>query len=255
MIHEGIAVRASVNVRDVFGVHESCAMGDPKILYEDNHLLLVDKPAGWATMGLPSDRETLLTWLKSWLKKRDAKPGNVYLGVVSRLDVPVSGVVLVAKTSKAAARLTEQFRTRSVSKVYWAVVEGHVSQAQGTLRHFLRSDERFRRVHITHANDPRAQEAVLSFSQIEAAGNVTLLEVRPHTGRKHQIRIQLAAIGHPIVGDQKYGAKQPFREGIALHSRRIEFIHPVRKTPIVIEAPVPASWNRLPFSWSRITQQ
>lgn len=230
-------------------------MSEPKVLYEDNHVLLVDKPAGWATMGLPSDRQTLLTWLKNWLKKRDSKPGNVYLGVVSRLDVPVSGVVLIAKTSKAAARLNEQFRTRSVSKVYWAVVEGRVSQSQGTLRHFLRSDERFRRVHLTHANDPTAHEAVLSFSRIETAKGLTLLEVHPHTGRKHQIRIQLAAMGHPIVGDQKYGAKQAFREGIALHSRRIEFVHPVRKTPIAIEAPVPASWDRLPFTWSQIRRQ
>ncbi|MGQ9505763.1 MAG: RluA family pseudouridine synthase [Thermogutta sp.] len=229
-------------------------MSLPNILYEDNHVLVVDKPAGWATMGLPQDRETLLTWLKDFLKKRDSKPGNVYLGVVSRLDVPVSGVVLIAKTSKAAARLAEQFRTRNVSKVYWAVVEGYVQQTQGTLRHFLRGDERFRRVHVTHAHDPNAQEAILVFNRMEVCSGLTLLEVHPHTGRKHQIRIQLATIGHPILGDQKYGAKQPFSGGIALHSRRIEFVHPVRKIPIVVESAVPANWRRLPFAWSQIGQ-
>jgi len=227
-------------------------MSDLEILYEDNHLLVVNKPAGWATMGLPQDQETLLTRLKKWLKERDSKPGNVYLGVVSRLDVPVSGAVLIAKTSKAAARLTEQFRTRSVSKVYWAVVEGHVPQSSGILRHFLRSDERFRRVHITNAHDPNALEAVLSFTQIASTGGLTLLEVQPETGRKHQIRIQLATMGRPILGDQKYGAKRSFSEGIALHSRRIEFIHPVRKQPLAIEAPIPPSWDRLPFLWSEI---
>jgi len=227
-------------------------MSDFQILYEDNHLLVVDKPAGWATMGLPKDQETLLTRLKKWLKKRDSKPGNIYLGVVSRLDVPVSGAVLIAKTSKAASRLTEQFRTRSVCKVYWAIVEGHVPQSSGSLRHFLKSDERFRRVHITNAHDPDALEAVLSFKWIANASGLTLLQVQPHTGRKHQIRIQLAAMGHPILGDQKYGAKRSFPQGIALHSRRIEFIHPVRKQPMAIEAPIPPSWDKLPFSWPEI---
>ncbi len=230
-------------------------MGDPEILYEDNHLLAVNKSAGLATMGLPEDQETLLSWLKSWLKRRDAKPGNVYLGVVSRLDVPVSGVVLIAKTSKAAARLTEQFRTRSVSKIYWAIVEGRVPQPAGTLRHFLRSDERFRRVHVTHAHDPDGQEAVLSYKQLAASRGLTLLEVHPHTGRKHQIRIQLAVMGCPILGDQKYGAKQAFAEGIALHSRRIEFTHPVRKESMAIEAPLPVSWAKLPFAWSEISSR
>lgn len=229
-------------------------MSLPNILYEDNHVLVVDKPAGWATMGLPPNRETLLTWLKDFLKKRDSKPGNVYLGIVSRLDVPVSGVVLVAKTSKAAARLTEQFRTRNVSKVYWAVVEGYVHHDQATLRHFLRSDQRFRRVHVTNAHDPDADEAVLSFKRLEIKSGLSLLEIHPYTGRKHQIRIQLATIGHPILGDQKYGAKQPFSGGIALHSRRIEFLHPVRKIPMVVESPVPVNWQKLPFTWSQIGQ-
>lgn len=219
----------------------------PTILYEDRHIIAVNKPAGWATMGLPQGRQTLLTWLKQWIKARDAKVGNVYLGVVSRLDTPVTGVVLLAKTSKAAARLTEQFRQRKVTKTYWAVVEGKWPDSEGTLRHWIRHDPRFHRVHITHAKDPDGLEAILNYRVLAARGRMTLLELHPQTGRKHQIRAQLSACGHPIVGDQKYGAKTSFPVGIALHARRLEFAHPVGCQPITVEAPVPKYWAQLGF--------
>lgn len=219
----------------------------PTILYEDRHIIAVNKPAGWATMGLPQGRQTLLTWLKQWMQKREAKLGNVYLGVVSRLDTPVTGVVLLAKTSKAAARLTEQFRQRTVIKTYWAVVERQWHNQEGTLRHWIRQDSRFHRVHITHAKDPDGEEAVLSYRVLATRDDMTLLEVRPQTGRKHQIRVQLSACGHPIVGDQKYGAKTGFPVGIALHARRLEFAHPVGSEPVVVEAPLPEYWRHLGF--------
>lgn len=215
---------------------------DPEILLEDRHILVVNKPAGLATMGLPQGQPTLLTWLKAFLKQRDAKPGNVYLGVVSRLDTPVTGVVLLAKTSKAAARLNEQFRQRSVEKTYWALVEGRCEELEGVLHHRIRHDPRFRRVYITFAQDPDADEATLRYRVLAQGNQITLLEVYPETGRKHQIRVQLAAWKHPIVGDRKYGAKTPFPEGIALHARSLVFGHPISKDRVAVAAPLPRAW-------------
>ncbi|ASV75296.1 tRNA pseudouridine synthase C, group TruC1-like protein [Thermogutta terrifontis] len=218
---------------------------EPTILYEDRHVLVVNKPAGWVTMGLPEGQETLLTWLKRMIKERDSKPGNVFLGIVSRLDTPVTGAVLLAKTSKAAARLAEQFRQRTVSKIYWAIVEGKWPKPEGTLLHWIKHDPRFRRVHITHAKDPDAEEAVLSYRLLEASPQCSLLELAPQTGRKHQIRIQLSSCGHPILGDRKYGAKNLFPTGIALHAKQITFLHPVEKTPKTVEAPLPPYWRSI----------
>ena len=214
------------------------------ILHEDNHLLVVNKPVGLPTMGVAKELPSLLSQAKADLKRRYDKPGNVYLGVVSRLDTPVSGVVLLAKTSKAAARLCEQFRERKVRKTYWAVVEGLPAKQQEELHTWLRKDERHRRVHVSIASAKGAQEAILSYSLTKRFRATSLLEIELLTGRKHQIRVQFAHIKHPIVGDRKYGSNIFFPQGIALHARSVRFQHPVQKNEITIQAPLPDSWSK-----------
>lgn len=212
------------------------------VLYEDNHVLAVSKPAGLPTMGVPENEPSLLKTAKEWIKQRYAKPGNVYLGVVSRLDAPVTGVVLLARTSKAANRLTQQFRSREVEKVYWAIVEGAIEPRQGRLTNWLMAHGRHRRMLVVGPSIEGAKEAALNYERLRRLGAHSLLEVRLETGRKHQIRIQLADRGHPVLGDYKYGAHVKFPQGIALHSRRVTFQHPVRDERISIEAPVPDVW-------------
>jgi RluA family pseudouridine synthase len=214
-----------------------------EVLYEDNHLLAVNKPAMLATMGVDAATPSLLSVAKEWLRRKYDKPGNVYLGIVSRLDGPVTGVVVIAKTSKAAARLSEAFRARAVRKIYLAVVEGEMAEPRGLLEHYLRKDERHRKVHATHAGHPEAQEARLTYRGLSSTGGATLLEVELETGRKHQIRVQLSKTGHPIFGDRKYGAATAFPRGIALHALRLELDHPVRREPLVLSAPLPRSWR------------
>jgi 23S rRNA pseudouridine1911/1915/1917 synthase len=238
------------------------------VLFEDNHVLAVNKPAMLPTMGVAEDRPSLLAAAKDYIRRKYHKPGNVYLGIVSRLDAPVTGVVLLARTSKAAGRLAAQFRDRAVEKVYWALVEGDVDPPAGRLTDYLRKDERHRRMHIARPNTVGAQTAELTYRvlgedketrrqgdrerPVESASlpvavspDVSLLEVRPLTGRKHQIRVQLSQAGIPIVGDRKYGGKRPFPAGIALHARRLVIAHPVSKMQLEIEAPLPASWRGL----------
>jgi 23S rRNA pseudouridine1911/1915/1917 synthase len=236
------------------------------ILYEDNHLLALNKPAMLPTMGVAENKPSLLSWAKEYVRRKYAKPGNVYLGVVSRLDAPVTGVVLLARTSKSAARLTQQFRDRTVEKIYWALVVGVVDPPTGRLCHHVRKDERHRRMHICAADAPGAQLAELTYRLLSTAGptesqqsaaigqahaargkhgpagSCRLVEIQLLTGRKHQIRLQLADAGLPIVGDRKYGSRRTFPTGIALHAQRLVFEHPVRKMPLAIEAPLPASW-------------
>ncbi len=214
------------------------------VLYEDNHLLAVVKPAGLPTMGTPEGRPTLLTLAKEYVKRRYQKPGNVYLGVVSRLDAPVTGVVLLARTSKAAARLTEQFRSRGVEKTYWAIAEGIVEPADGRLVDWLAEDERHRRMHIVGPTMPGAKEARLAYRRLSIVVGNCWLEVELETGRKHQIRLQLAHHGHPVVGDRKYGGRVPFSHGIALHARRLVVSHPTTGEPVDLEAPLPPAWRR-----------
>lgn len=216
-----------------------------EILYEDNHLLALAKPAGLPTMGVAPQVPSLLALAKDYLKHRYSKPGNVYLGVVSRLDAPVTGVVLFARTSKAARRLTEQFRTGEVQKEYWAAVEGEVPQREGQCLDWLVHDDRHRRVHVTEAGRPGAQEARLSFRRLRTAFGLSVLEIELHTGRKHQIRVQLAHRGFPVVGDRKYGSRRSFPSGIALHARRLVVVHPVRHEPLEFIVPLPASWSSL----------
>ena len=219
----------------------------PEILYEDNHCLAVNKPAGLLTPGDETGAPTLLDWARADLKARHGKPGNVFVGLVHRLDRPVSGVVLLARTSKAAARLSEQFRSGQVEKLYWAIVEGIVRDDIGEWVDTLAKDERTNVVRVVPAGGAGGREARLAFRVLERRGGKTTLELRPITGRSHQLRVQLATRGWPIVGDRKYGASSTLRalDGgarIALHARALRFSHPTRREEIAVTAPVPADW-------------
>lgn len=214
-----------------------------KVLYEDNHLLVVDKPAGLITQGASAGEDSLVRQAQAYLKQKYQKPGNVYVGVVSRLDAVVSGVVVLARTSKAAERLSATFRDREAGKTYWALVSGQ-PPASGELRDWLIKDERQQRVMVTKPQTHGAKEALL---RLQKRGDVTggsWLEVELLTGRKHQIRVQLASRGWPIFGDAKYGSRTPFEAGIALHARRLSLEHPVQKTLLSLEAETPHAWRR-----------
>lgn len=213
------------------------------VLFEDNHLLAVVKPAGLPTMGVEAGRVSLVTLARDYLKAKYGKPGNVYLGVVSRLDAASSGVIVLARTSKAAARLSELFRRGDVEKTYWALVEGRPEPPEDSCTDWLVKDEQQMKMVISTPHQAGAQEARLRYRTLRKLPRETLLEVRLETGRKHQIRVQLARCGHPVLGDRKYGAKTDFPRGIALHSRQLELEHPVRKTPLRLEAPLPAAWR------------
>lgn len=214
-----------------------------EVLYEDNHCLAVAKPAGIPSTHFDGTAETLDRVAKAYLKERYAKPGNVFLGIVHRLDKPTSGVLLFARTSKAAARLAEQFRDGAVEKVYWGVVEGEVAEQAGTLEDWLRKDSDAGRVEVVAANAPGAKAAVVHYHRRAGYGRLTLLELRPQTGRTHQLRVQLASRGHPVVGDFKYGSEEPFAGGIALHARSLTFLHPIRQEPITLTADLPHTWR------------
>lgn len=218
--------------------------GGLEILYEDNHLLAVNKPAGLPTMGVSAGQRSLVVLAKHYIKHRHGKPGNVYLGVMSRLDAPASGVVLLARTSKAAARLTEQFRKRAVRKTYWAIVSGRLASPGGELVDWVVKDESHKRMAICKADTPGAKSARLRYAvQRELAGG-WLLEIELLTGRKHQIRLQLASRGAALWGEQKYARGRPFGDGaIALHARGLVVAHPVLRTPLELVAPVGPAWR------------
>jgi 23S rRNA pseudouridine1911/1915/1917 synthase len=207
-----------------------------RVLFEDNHCLAVHKPAGLLTVGDRTGDVTLVDLARDDLRRRYQKPGNVFVGVVHRLDRPVSGVVLFAKTSKAAGRLAEQFRLGRVEKVYQALVEGRTAK-EGVLIDRLVKDRESNIVRRASHGTADARECRLAFRRLKIDAETTLLEIRPQTGRSHQIRVQLASAGHPIVGDRKYGSKRAFAEGIALKAVRLTFEHPVRKIPVTVEAP------------------
>ena len=211
------------------------------ILYEDNHVIALAKPPGLATMGLPDGEETLLTQTKAYLKEKYAKPGEVYLGVVSRLDVPVSGVVLFARTSKAAARLNEQFREHTVEKIYAALVEGRIIPQEAECVDYLCEDKRHRKVFRSYSGE--GKESRLRYRKLQQINQCSLIEIQLETGRKHQIRLQLSARGFPIRGDIKYGAKQSFPGGIALHAWKLTFLHPTTKERIELTAPLPKTFD------------
>lgn len=213
------------------------------ILFEDNHCIAVVKPAGSITTHYQGDEETIDRAVKAYLREKYDKPGNVFLGVVHRLDRPVSGVLLFARTSKAAARLSEQFREGSIEKVYWAIVEGEVGRSAGSLEDWLLKDEQRGRVEVVEPRSEGAKQALLHYHTRGFHGGLTWLEVRPQTGRTHQLRVQLAHHGHPIYGDSKYGAIHTFPSGIGLHASSLTFLHPVRYEPITLTAEVPRNWR------------
>jgi 23S rRNA pseudouridine1911/1915/1917 synthase len=213
-----------------------------EVIYEDNHLLALNKPPGIPTQGAEAGRPSLVALAKAYIKQKYHKPGNVYVGVVSRLDSAVSGVVLFARTSKAAARLTEQFRTRTVKKLYWAVVSGKPS-ASGICEDWLVKDELRHRMRVADETTAEATPARLSYRRLQSLSRGWLLEVTLETGRKHQIRVQLASRNLPILGDRKYGSREPFAAGIALHSRLLQLVHPTRGEAIELMAPLPPAWR------------
>ena len=211
-----------------------------KVLYEDNHIIIVSKGAGEIVQGDKTGDTPLSETVKAYIKEKYAKPGAVFLGVVHRLDRPVSGVVVFARTSKALARLNEMFRTGSVQKTYWALVQNKPQETEATLTHYLVRNEKQNKSYAYDHERPGAKKAVLDYRVIGQTERYHLLEVHLHTGRHHQIRCQLAAIGCPIRGDLKYGAPRSNPDGsISLHARSISFEHPVSHLPIYVEAPVP----------------
>ncbi|WP_347281861.1 RluA family pseudouridine synthase [uncultured Alistipes sp.] len=214
------------------------------ILYEDNHLLIVNKHCGDLVQPDPSGESALEDRIKRFIKERDGKPGEVFLGVVHRIDRPVSGAVLFAKTSKALVRLNEMIREGRIRKVYWALTENRPEAESGELRHYILRDGRTNRSKAFDAPRPEAKEARLKYRMAGVGTRYTLLEVELLTGRHHQIRAQLSKIGCPIRGDLKYGAKRSLPGGgISLHSRQVAFDHPVRHEQVEVTAPVPAGDN------------
>jgi len=212
-----------------------------KILYEDNHLLAVYKPPGMLIQGDKTGDLSLLDWAKAWIKNRYQKPGNVFLGLVHRLDRPVAGVALFARTSKAAARLSAQIRDRTVEKIYWAVVHGTPSPLEGKSELFLARTRN--KAVVTGPNDSSGKLALLHYRILESSALFSLVEVTLITGRHHQIRCQLATLGHPVLGDVKYGSSETLPSGtIALLSKRLVCRHPTRDLDVIIESPMPENW-------------
>lgn len=211
-----------------------------KVVYEDNHIIIVDKCSGEIVQGDKTGDKPLSETVKEYIKQKYNKPGNVFLGVVHRLDRPVSGLVVFAKTSKALSRLNDMFRTGDVHKTYWAVVKRRDIAMEGTLTDWLTRNERQNKSYAHQREVPGAKKAVLKYKVRAVADNYMLIEVTLLTGRHHQIRCQLAHMGCPIKGDLKYGAPRSNPDGsISLLSRRVEFVHPVSKENIVAYADVP----------------
>ena len=212
-----------------------------KVLYEDNHIIVINKASGEIVQGDKTGDASLCDILKQYLKEKYNKPGNVFVGLPHRLDRPVSGVVVFAKTSKALERLNEMFRTGAVKKIYWAITKECPQPTEGTLSHWIVRNEKMNKSFAHKKEVKEGKHAILDYRALRSSQNYTLIEVELKTGRHHQIRCQLSATGCPIKGDLKYGAKRSNPDGsISLHARKVEFIHPVSKLPISIEAPVPA---------------
>jgi 23S rRNA pseudouridine1911/1915/1917 synthase len=215
------------------------------VLFEDNHLLVINKPAGLPTQGVVDGAASVVTVAKAYLKAKYKKPGNVYLGVVSRLDASVSGVLVLARTSKAAARLNDQFRERTAKKIYWAVVEQPPKPPAGELTDWLKKNEKLQKMAVVARHTVGAQRATLSYRTVSKQPQGCLVEIELQTGRKHQIRVQLAHLGCPILGDRKYGSKRRLSTGIALHAHSLEITHPVSKERLRFTAPLPAALAKL----------
>jgi 23S rRNA pseudouridine1911/1915/1917 synthase len=211
---------------------------DLQVLYEDNHLIAVNKPAGMLVQGDASGDTSLMDLTREYIRNKYRKPGNVFLGLLHRLDRPVSGVVLFAKTSKAASRISEQLRSRAVQKMYWALVHGRVKPPSGRLTSYLLKG--VTKVSLVGEEEASAQKALLTYRTLRSMKGKSLLEIQLHTGRKHQIRAQLAGLGYPVEGDVKYGAPYGLQDkSIRLMARSLTVKHPTRDKRITIEAPPP----------------
>ena len=219
------------------------------VLYEDNHIIAVNKTCNEIVQGDKTGDTPLSEIVKAYIKDKYNKPGEVFLGVTHRLDRPTSGVVLFARTSKALTRLNEMFKSHEqIRKTYWAIVQGCPKVPEARLENYLTRNESLNKSFLAKPNAKEAKLAILTYKMLVRGDNYSLLEINLETGRHHQIRCQLSAIGCPVKGDLKYGAKRSNPDGgISLHARQIEFIHPVKKEPVCITAPVPndSLWQQL----------
>ena len=224
-------------------------LNENQILFEDNHLLIINKKAGQIVQGDKTGDISLLDEVKSYIKNKYSKPGNVFAGLVHRIDRPTSGIVIFAKTSKALSRLTEMLKKREIKKTYWAVVKKNEIPETQRLIHYLKKNEKNNKAIVYNHFTDQAKEAILTYTIVKKSDNYMLLQIDLETGRHHQIRAQLSAIKCPIKGDLKYGADRSNLDGsINLLARKIEFIHPVKKEKIILEAPIPENdnlWNNL----------
>ncbi|MBN2637800.1 MAG: RluA family pseudouridine synthase [Bacteroidales bacterium] len=224
----------------------SLSLLEERILFEDNHLLIVNKLPSEIVQGDKTGDQPLSELLKTFLKEKYNKPGNVFVGVVHRLDRPVSGVVAFAKTSKALSRMNQLVKDRSLRKTYWAIVKNHPPALSGTLIHYLVRNEKQNKSFAYQKEVKGSKEAVLDYRLVAKAENYYLLEIDLKTGRHHQIRAQLAAMGCPIKGDLKYGSQRSNEDAsISLHALKLSFVHPVKKEPVEVTAPPPNDklWN------------
>ena len=221
-----------------------------EVVYEDNHIIIVNKKSGEIVQGDKTGDRPLSDIVKDYIKEKYAKPGAVFLGVVHRLDRPVSGLVVFARTSKALSRLNKMFAEGEVHKTYWAITKNAPRDSEGTLTHWLVRNEKQNKSYAYDQEKPNAKKAILKYRVLSHSDNYSLIEVNLMTGRHHQIRCQLAAMGCPIKGDLKYGAPRSNSDGsISLLSRRVEFVHPVSKETIIAEAPLPDDklWKAFKF--------
>ena len=215
-------------------------MNNINVIYEDNHILVVEKPINVPTQEDESKDIDFLTMLKEYIKVKYNKPGNVYLGLIHRLDRPVGGIMVFAKTSKAASRLSEQVRNKTFKKIYNAIVEGIIDE-KGRLIDYLLKDTKKNIVRV----DKNGKEAILNYKRLNYKGNYSLVEINLETGRSHQIRVQMMNHGYPLYGDQKYNKNAKVGEQIALFAKKIEFVHPTTKEKMTFELDLP---NRKPFN-------
>jgi 23S rRNA pseudouridine1911/1915/1917 synthase len=226
-------------------MHQDGLTPSIQVLYQDNHVLAILKPAGLLTQGDRTGDATALDAAKAHIRATSHRPGNVFLGMVQRIDRPVSGVLVFARTSKAASRLTQAFQDHKVEKTYLAVVIGSMEEKEGELKGFV--ERTHLRSRLAKAPSAKAKQAILEYRVLASSGELSLVAASPRTGRHHQIRLQLSAAGHPIVGDLKYRAPRPLPDhSIALHAARLSFPHPVRDEIVTLTAPPPTCdpWTR-----------